>query len=161
MAEDESKASDIKKTELPETKIIQACKKFDSDTKRVIEALKVSCEFYEKTVNDKCDLLEQKISELVGIKDEIDNILVQYNQDVKKTAEDQYVLFKNDCNVALQDFNKRAEKFQVKAVEFLKVCSKRNLELINKIPVQKRKFEVKDALLIGFCVVNIITLVFR
>lgn len=78
------------------------------------------------------------------MKDQIDDIIMNYNKNLYKGANDQYSLLKNDCKEALTDCNNRVEETKNSVLDFLKTCNEQNLELIKKIPEQKRKFRWLD-----------------
>ena len=113
----------------------------------------------DKNISDNCTLLQQKADAIKDLKDQIDDIIVDYNKSLYKGANDQYTLLKNDCKEVLTDCNNRVGEIKDSVLSFLKTCNEQNLELIKKIPEQKRKFSWLDVVVYAMCGVCIIGMV--
>lgn len=72
----------------------------------------------------------------------ITNSFTSMDKNLYKGGNDQQTLLKNDCKKILTDCNNRVGETKDSVLDFLKPCNEQNLELIKKIPEQKRKFQL-------------------
>lgn len=105
----------------------------------------------DKNISDNCAQLQQKADAIKDLKTQIDDIIVDYNKNLCNGANNQYTLLKNDCKNVLTDCNDRVGEIKDSVLNFLKTCNQQNLELIKKIPEQKRKFCWLDAVVYAMC----------
>ena len=113
----------------------------------------------DKNISENCEQLQEKAKVITDLRDQIDDIIVDYNKNLYKGANDQYTLLKNDCKTVLEDCNNRVGEIKDNVLTFLKTCNQQNLELIKKIPEQKRKFCWLDVVAYAMCGVCIVGMV--
>ena len=113
----------------------------------------------DKNVADNCALLQQKADSIKNLKDEMDDILNSYNKELDKAAKDQFTLLQSDCGKALDVCNDRVGEIKTSVLSFLRTCNEQNLELIKKIPEQKRRFCWLDLVVYAMCGVCILGMV--
>ena len=113
----------------------------------------------DKNISENCEQLQEKAKVITDLRDQIDDIIVDYNKNLYKGANDQYTLLKNDCKTVLEDCNNRVGEIKDNVLTFLKTCNQQNLELIKKIPEQKRKFCWLDVVVYAMCGVCIVGMV--
>ncbi len=150
----------LKKALLEEQgKMTIALESFQKNIDETLNSITASFTSMDKTITDNCNLMQQKADEIRNLKDEIDDIIVDYNKDLNKGATNQYTLLKNDCKEVLENCNNRVGEIKENVLSFLKTCNEQNLELIKKIPEQRRKFSWLDAViyvLCGVCIVGML-----
>lgn len=150
----------LKKALLEEQgKMTIALENFQGKIDETLTSITASFNSMDKTIADNCSSMQQKADEIRSLKDEIDELITGYNKDLDKSATDQFKLLKNDCKTVLEDCNERVEEIKSNVLTFLKTCNQQNLELIKKIPEQKRKFCWLDAVVYAMCGVCIIGMV--
>ena len=150
----------LKKALLEEQgKMTIALENFQGKIDETLASITASFNSMDKTTADNCSSMQQKADEIRSLKDEIDKLITDYNKDLDKCATDQFKLLKNDCKTVLEDCNERVEEIKSNVLTFLKTCNQQNLELIKKIPEQKRKFCWLDAVVYAMCGVCIIGMV--
>ena len=136
-----------------------ALENFQGKIDETLTSITASFNSMDKTIADNCSSMQQKADEIRSLKDEIDKLITDYNKDLDKCATDQFKLLKNDCKTVLEDCNERVEEIKSNVLTFLKTCNQQNLELIKKIPEQKRKFCWLDVVVYAMCTVCIIGMV--
>lgn len=113
----------------------------------------------DKNVADNCALLQQKADSIKNLKDEMDDILNSYNKELDKAAKDQFTLLQSDCGKALDVCNERVGEIKTSVLSFLRTCNEQNIELIKKIPEQKRRFCWLDLVVYAMCGVCILGMI--
>jgi len=127
------------------------CENVEKSLNETLSSIKTCFDSFQTLINDKCSVLETKAEEIKNLKDQIDDIIVDYNKDLQKGALDQYTLLKNDCKELLVTSNERVGDIKESVLTFLKTCNEQNLELIKKVPEQKRKFCWLDVVVYALC----------
>lgn len=127
------------------------CENVQKSLNETLNSIKTSFDSFQTLINDKCSVLETKAEEIKNLNDQIDDIIVDYNKELQKGALDQYTLLKNDCKELLVTSNERVGDIKESVLTFLKTCNEQNLELIKKVPEQKRKFCWLDAVIYALC----------
>lgn len=135
------------------------CENVQASLNETLNSIKTSFDSFQTLINDKCSILETKAEEIKSLKDQIDEILVDYNKELQKASLDQYTLLKNDCKELLVKSNERVGEIKQSVLTFLKTCNEQNLELIKKVPEQKRKFSWLDAVIYALCGVCIVGMI--
>lgn len=150
----------LKKALLEEQgKMTHALEDFKQKADETLNSITGSFSSMDKNITDNCALLQQKADAIKSLKDEIDDIIVDYNKELNKGANDQYKLLKNDCNIVLQDCNDRVGEIKTDVLSFLRTCNEQNLELIKKIPEQRRRFSWLDVVVYAMCGVCIVGMI--
>ena len=150
----------LKKALLEEQgKMTLALEDFKQKMDETLSSITNSFTSMDKSIADNCSLLQQKADDIRNLKDEIDDIIVDYNKELNKGATDQYKLYKNDCNKVLEDCNTRVGEIKTDVLSFLRTCNEQNLELIKKIPEQRRKFSWLDVVVYAMCGVCIVGMI--
>ena len=138
---------------------IQLKKDFQKKMYETLGSITNSFTSMDKNISENCEQLQEKAKVITDLRDQIDDIIVDYNKNLYKGANDQYTLLKNDCKTVLEDCNNRVGEIKDNVLTFLKTCNQQNLELIKKIPEQKRKFCWLDAVVYAMCGVCIVGMV--
>ena len=150
----------LKKALLEEQgKISLALEDFQKKMDDTLGSITNSFASMDKNISENCEQLQEKAKVITDLRDQIDDIIVDYNKNLYKGANDQYTLLKNDCKTVLEDCNNRVGEIKDNVLTFLKSCNQQNLELIKKIPEQKRKFCWLDAVVYVMCGVCIVGMV--
>lgn len=150
----------LKKALLEEQgKMTLALEDFKQKMDETLSSITSSFTSMNKNIADNCALLQQKADDIKSLKDEIDDIIVDYNKELYKGANDQFKLLGNDCNKVLQDCNDRIEEIKTDVLSFLRTCNEQNMELIKKIPEQRRKFSWLDVVVYATCGVCIVGMI--
>ena len=150
----------LKKALLEEQgKMTIALENFQGKIEEILTSVTASFNSMDKTIADNCSSMQQKADEIRNLKDEIDKLITDYNKDLDKSAKDQFKLLKSDCNGVLQNCNERVDEIKDSVLNFLRTCNQQNLELIKKVPEQKRKFCWLDVVVYAMCSVCIIGMV--
>ena len=150
----------LKKALLEEQgKMTIALENFQKKMDETLGAIKGAFDSMEKKISENCDTMQKKADEIKSLKDEIDDIMVNYNKDLSKGATAEFTILKNDCRQVLDSCNTRVGDIKESVLSFLKTCSTQNQDLIKKIPEQRRKFSWLDVVvyvLCGVCIVGMI-----
>lgn len=150
----------LKKALLEEQgKISLALEDFQKKMDDTLGSITNSFASMDKNISENCEQLQEKAKVITDLRDQIDDIIVDYNKNLYKGANDQYTLLKNDCKTVLEDCNNRVGEIKDNVLTFLKTCNQQNLELIKKIPEQKRKFCWLDVVVYAMCGVCIVGMV--
>ena len=150
----------LKKALLEEQgKLTLALEEFQEKMEATLNSITASFTSMDKIITDNCNLMQQKADSIKNLKDEIVDILNNYNKDLDKAAKDQYKLLRNDCRNVLDDCNDRVGEIKTSVLSFLRTCNEQNLELIKKIPEQKRRFCWLDLVVYAMCGVCILGMV--
>lgn len=136
-----------------------ALENFQGKIDETLTSITASFNSMDKTITDNCSSMQQKADEIRNLKDDIDKLITDYNKELDKSAKDQFKLLKSDCNGVLQNCNERVEEIKDSVLNFLRTCNQQNLELIKKVPEQKRKFCWLDVVVYAMCGVCIIGMV--
>ena len=140
-------------------KMTLALEDFKEKMEVTLNSITASFTSMDKTITDNCNLMQQKADSIKNLKDEIVDILNNYNKDLDKAAKDQYKLLRNDCRNVLDDCNERVGEIKTSVLSFLRTCNEQNLELIKKIPEQKRRFCWLDLVVYAMCGVCILGMI--
>lgn len=152
----------LKKALLEEQgKMTLALEDFKQKMDETLSSITSSFTSMDKNIADNCALLQQKADVIKSLKDEIDDIIVDYNKELYKGANDQFKLLGNDCNKVLQDCNDRVGEIKTDVLSFLRTCNEQNIELIKKIPEQRRKFSWLDVVVYAMCGVCIVGMIMQ
>lgn len=150
----------LKKALLEEQgKMTLALEDFKQKMDETLSSITSSFTSMDKNIAENCALLQQKADDIKSLKDERDDIIVDYNKELSKGANDQFKLLKNDCNKVLQDCNDRVGEIKTDVLSFLRTCNEQNIELIKKIPEQRRKFSWLDVVVYAMCGVCIVGMI--
>ena len=150
----------LKKALLEEQgKLTLALEEFQEKMETTLNSITASFTSMDKTITDNCNLMQQKADSIKNLKDEIVDILNNYNKDLDKAAKDQYKLLRSDCRNFLDACNDRVGEIKTSVLSFLRTCNEQNLELIKKIPEQKRKFCWLDLVVYAMCGVCILGMI--
>ena len=150
----------LKKALLEEQgKMTIALENFQKKMDETLGAIKEAFDSMEKKITDNCTTMQQKADEIKSLKDEIDDIMVNYNKDLSKGATAEFTILKNDCRQVLDSCNTRVGDIKESVLSFLKTCSTQSQDLIKKIPEQRRKFSWLDVVVYALCGVCIVGMI--
>ena len=136
-----------------------ALEEFKVKITEVLGNITTSFNSMDKTLTDNCNTLQQKANDIKDLKDQIDDILINYNKELNKGAMHELTLLKTDCNKMLEACNIRVGEIKDSVMSFLKICHSQNQDLIKKIPEQRRKFSWLDVIvyvLCGVCITGMV-----
>ena len=130
----------------------QANETVQAETAKSVQEYRISAAEGELIRNGALDSIK-------NLKDEMDDILNSYNKELDKAAKDQFTLLQSDCGKALDACNERVGEIKTSVLSFLRTCNEQNLELIKKIPEQKRRFCWLDLVVYAMCGVCILGMI--
>ncbi|MCQ2601878.1 MAG: hypothetical protein MJ184_11015 [Treponema sp.] len=112
----------------------------------------------EKVFYDKCDVFDSKLAEFIAekdavnaMKDQLQKMIEDFRSQINKESEKEKQKITNDCTNVLEACNQRMGEIKTDVITFLKNCQEQNLDIIEKIPEQKRKFSWKDVMIYAVC----------